>query len=79
MNPKSLCNCSDFQPVLDVHTCSLKIRWLDSREAAQFLKVSVPMLRNMTSNGEIPYYKLGRRNRYRQDEIEELLLQNKRR
>ncbi|MFN8846388.1 MAG: helix-turn-helix domain-containing protein [Bdellovibrionales bacterium] len=52
--------------------------WLDSIEAARFLKVSVPMLRNMTSNGQIPFYKLGRRNRYRADELEVLLLKERR-
>jgi excisionase family DNA binding protein len=52
--------------------------WLDSKEAAHFLKVSVPMLRNMTSNGQVPFYKLGRRNRYRSDELEALLLKDRR-
>lgn len=57
---------------------SLTSEWLDSRQAAQFLKVSVPMLRNMTSNGQVPFYKLGRRNRYRVDELEALLLKGRR-
>ena len=59
-------------------TSSLTFFWLDSREAAQFLKVSVGMLRNMASNGQVPYYKLGRSNRYRRDELEALLLKHKR-
>ena len=57
---------------------SLTSEWLDSREAAQYLKVSEPMLRNMASNGQVPFYKLGRRNRYRKDELEALLLKNRR-
>jgi excisionase family DNA binding protein len=53
---------------------SLKIEWLDSEEAAKLLRISVGALRNMTSNGQIPFYKLGSRNRYRKDELENLLL-----
>ncbi len=58
--------------------CSLTIQWLNSEEAANVLRVSVKALRNMTSNGRVPFYKLGRRNRYRKDELEELLLSQKR-
>ncbi len=57
---------------------SLKTEWLDSEEAAIFLRISVKALRNMTSNGQVPFYKLGRRNRYRKDELEALLLSKKR-
>lgn len=52
--------------------------WLNTKEAAEFLRVSVKSLRNMTSNGYIPYYKLGRRNRYRKDDLEAILLSQKR-
>ena len=58
-----------------VHGCSLT-EWLTTEEAAHYLKVSVPSLRNMTSNGKIPYYKFARRNRYRIDELRRLLLTN---
>lgn len=57
---------------------SLKFEWLNSEEAAKFLRISVKALRNMTSNGQLPYYKLGRRNRYRKDELETLLRSQKR-
>lgn len=60
--------------VLNSNNCSLKIEWLDSLEAAKMLRLSVGALRNMTSNGQIPFYKLGNRNRYRKDELESLLL-----
>lgn len=53
---------------------SLKIEWMDSKEAASFLRISEQALRNMTSNGRIPFYKLGRRNRYRKDELTDLVL-----
>ncbi|MBL7556484.1 MAG: helix-turn-helix domain-containing protein [Bdellovibrionaceae bacterium] len=63
-----------FRPMLESDNCSLKIEWLDSLEAARLLRLSVGALRNMTSNGQIPFYKLGNRNRYRKDELESLLL-----
>lgn len=52
--------------------------WLRSKEAAIYLGISEAVLRNMTSNGSIPYYKLGRLNRYRRVELKQLLLSNKR-
>lgn len=55
--------------------CSLT-EWLTSEEAAKYLKVSVASLRNMTSNGKIPYYKFDRRNRYRVDDLRKLILKN---
>lgn len=58
--------------------CSLKIEWLNSLEAANYLRLSVKTLRNKTSNGEIPFHKLGRLNRYRKDELEAMLLSEKR-
>ena len=53
--------------------------WLTTREAARYLGLSRGSLLNMTSNGEIPHYKLGlRRNRYRVADLRELLLAHKR-
>ncbi len=58
---------------------SLKIEeWLTSDEAALYLKVSVGTLRNLTSNGHVPYHKLGNRNRYLRDDLRNLLLKNRR-
>lgn len=57
---------------------SLTIEWLNSLEAAQFLRLSVKALRNKTSNGQVPFHKFGRLNRYRRDELEVLLLSKKR-
>ena len=62
-------------------TSSLKIKesdWLNSKEAAEYLRISQATLRNMTSNGRLPYCKLGRSNRYSLQELESLLLKNKR-
>jgi len=58
---------------------SLTIKeWLTTDEAADYLGLSVGALRNMTSNGHVPYHKLGRRNRYRLTDLRELLLSHKR-
>lgn len=57
---------------------SLKTEWLSSEQTAEYLKISVKSLRNMTSSGNIPYYKLGNRNRYLLSELREFLLRNRR-
>lgn len=66
--------------VLEQPNCSLKIEeeWLTTDEAAQYLKVTPAVLRNMTSAGKVPYCKLGRLNRYRVDELRKLLSSNRR-
>jgi len=48
--------------------------WFTTEEAAAFLKVSPNYLRNLTSNGQVPYFKLQRRNRYRKNDLVKLLL-----
>ena len=52
--------------------------WLSTEEAAEYLKKSVSEIHNLCSAGKIPYYKLGRSNRYRRDDLDQLLLQNRR-
>lgn len=52
--------------------------WLNTREAASYLGLSPGSLLNMTSNGQIPHFKLGRRNRYRVTDLRALLLAQKR-
>lgn len=56
---------------------SLKF-WMDSSEAASYLRISVKTLMNLSSNGAVPFYKFGRRNRYLKEELDQILLQNKR-
>jgi len=51
---------------------SLKIElkeWLTSKEAAHFLGLPVRSLFNLTSNGKVPFYKFGRRIRFKLDEL----------
>lgn len=57
---------------------SLTDEWLTTEEAAAYLRLSVGALRNLTSNGKVPYYKFDRRNRYRIDDLRELLSANRR-
>lgn len=52
--------------------------WLTSSEAAHYLGISTKTLMNLTSNGNVPYYKFGRRNRYLKDELRNLLLSQRR-
>ena len=47
--------------------------WFNTEEAADFLKMDESTLLNFVSNGAIPYYKLGRSNRYLKAELEKLL------
>ena len=47
--------------------------WLTTDEAAAFIKVSAYSLRNMSSNGFVPYHKLQSRNRYRKSDLIKLL------
>jgi excisionase family DNA binding protein len=57
---------------------SSQTRWLSSEEAADYLRIPVGTLRNMTSNGRVPHYKLGRLNRYLEADLKKLLLSQKR-
>jgi hypothetical protein len=56
----------------------IEVKWLNSDEAAAYLKISVKTLHNLNSCGKIPYYKLVNRNRYLESELRALLLSDKR-
>ncbi len=47
--------------------------WLSSKEAADYLRISVGALKNRVYRGEIFPRKLGRLNRYNKKELEQLL------
>jgi excisionase family DNA binding protein len=53
---------------------SLKSDWLNTKEAADYLRISPKCLLNLTSNGKVKHYKFGRRNRYLLCDLKELLL-----
>lgn len=54
--------------------------WLSTAEAADYLGIPIGSLRNLTSNGKLPYYKVPgtRLNRYLRTELRELLLRERR-
>jgi excisionase family DNA binding protein len=54
------------------------VTWLNTAEAAEYLSTSKGQLLNLVSRGEIPYYKLGRSNRYLKEELDKLLLSTRR-
>lgn len=54
------------------------VTWFNTAEAAEYLSISKGQLLNLVSKGEIPYYKLGRSNRYRKEELDELLVSTRR-
>ena len=48
--------------------------WLNSREAAEYLRISENNLRVKVSRGEVPVHgRLGRSLRFRRDELDKLL------
>ena len=52
--------------------------WLTTNDVAAIYKLPIQSVRNMTSNGSLPVYKLGNRSRYSRSEIDSILLKNKR-
>lgn len=50
--------------------------WMNSEETARYLSISTGVLRNLTSQGKIPYSKLGRSNRYNRKMLDRLLMKN---
>lgn len=51
----------------------LEEEWLNSKEAAAYLKISLKTLMNLCSNGSIQFYKFGRLNRYKKSELIQLI------
>ncbi len=52
--------------------------FLNSKEASIVMGISEKQLRNLTSLGVVPYYKFGRLNRYKLDELIALIESNPR-
>lgn len=58
----------------EVRTPSLeKAKWLTTKEAAQYLRVSVSSLKMMIYRGQVKVRKLGRRNRFLVSELDRLI------
>ncbi len=52
--------------------------WMNSSQAAEYLKLDVNTLMNLSSNGTVPYYKLGRKNLYLKSELDKIIQLNPR-
>ena len=50
------------------------VEWLTTLEAANYLRISASRLYELCSLGKVPYYKFGRSNRFRKDELRDLLM-----
>ena len=59
--------------IKDILHGNVNSTWLDSKGAAEYLKVSEKQLRNLVSGGHIKYTKLLSRNRYKRSELDILL------
>lgn len=75
---KTPCRITSENSMSPPSSFSIEYEWLNTTDAATYLRISVGSLRNMTSNGQVPHCKLGRRNRYRKDELRDFLLSQKR-
>ncbi len=51
-----------------------KTEWLNSSEAAQYLRVSVNSIKTMVYRGQIRVHKLGRRSRFHRHELERMIV-----
>ncbi len=49
------------------------LTWMDSTDAAEYLRISKSRLHNLTSLGHLKYHKMGRSNRYRQKDLDEII------
>ena len=50
--------------------------WINSDQAANYLGISRKTLLNECYKGMIPYYKFGRRNRYKRSDLDKVILTN---
>lgn len=66
------CNDAAHKPTGSLKT-EFQDEWLNTHEAAAYLKLEPKRLLNMASDGQIPHYKFGRRNRYLKSELDRLL------
>ena len=65
-----------FEDIIDLttNTCETRDDWLNTEEAAAFLKIDEGTLNNLICNGvPIPHFKFGRLNRYLKSELDKYL------
>lgn len=56
----------------------IPIEFVTPREAARFLGISYKQIRSLTASRKIPFYKVGRLNRYKVSELREFIEKTKR-
>ena len=54
------------------------VEYVSPREAARYLGVSYKQIRSLTASRKIPFYKVGRLNRYKLSELREFIEKTKR-
>ncbi len=50
------------------------VRWLNTKEAAEFLRLTPNALRILVHRAQVKYYKFGRRLRFRKEDLGSLIL-----
>lgn len=70
MAEKTDLNCPDINFIGQIDG---NLEWMNTKDAANFLRVSPAFLTNLVSNGKVPYYKFGRSNRFKRIELIKLL------
>ena len=50
-----------------------RLKWMNSKEAATYIRVSIPHLRNMVWRGQIKCYRLKNRLRFLRSDLDNLL------
>lgn len=51
-------------------------KWLTTREAANYLRLSISSIKTMIYRGQIRVHKLGKRNRFLKEELDRLITSN---
>ncbi len=52
------------------------LSWMSSGDASKYLRISISRLHNLTSLGHMKYYKFGRSNRYKREDLDKLVISN---
>jgi excisionase family DNA binding protein len=65
---------SFFENLNQDHYADENTRWLNTKEAAEFLRLTPNALRILVHRAQVKYFKFGRRLRFRQSDLQLLLL-----
>lgn len=56
------------------HQANDEVRWLNTKEAAEFLRLTPNALRILVHRAQVRYFKFGRRLRFRKEDLGSLIL-----